>query len=81
MHFTGLIDEWQVPVMAADLGLPAKNVRSWRASDSIPAEWFTAIERAARRRGKRHITLRHLAELAEKRRVARQEAQSSEEAA
>lgn len=60
--------------MAADLGLPVKNVRSWNHSDSIPAEWFAALARAAPGRGMPEITAEHLADLAERRRKSREAA-------
>lgn len=72
MHFKPIIDEWGAQDLAADLGLPMKNIRSWLASDSIPADWFLAIERAARRKGKPNVTAKRLAEIAEQRRLARE---------
>lgn len=71
MFFKPLIDRWGVAEMAADLGLPSKNVRSWRHSDSIPAEWFGAIERAAAKRGLSDVTGAMLIGIAERRRVDR----------
>ncbi len=71
MWFSPLIERWGVAVLAADLGLPTKNVRRWVDLDSIPAEWFAAIARAAAKRGLEGINLEQLAALAEGRRIAR----------
>lgn len=71
MFFSPLIERWGVAEMAADLGLPTKNVRRWVDLDSIPADWFAAIARSARSRGDREITEKHLAALAEQRRLAK----------
>lgn len=43
MHFTPLIDRWGIIRLAEALGLPAKNVRSWSANDSIPGGWFERV--------------------------------------
>ena len=74
MFFTPIIDRFDGPAaLAALLELPTKNVRRWVDFDSIPAEWFAAVERAAKARGFKEITVRHLAALAEERRLARAE--------
>lgn len=71
MFFKPLIERWGVAALATDLGLPAKNIRRWIDSDSIPAEWFAAIGRRASERGLSDITVEKLADLAERRRVER----------
>lgn len=71
MFFKPLIERWKVADMATDLGIPQKNVRRWVDGDSIPADWFSAVVRAAQERGFQDITAEKLAELAEARRIAR----------
>lgn len=71
MIFVSLIERWGVAELAADLELPTKNVRRWVDSDSIPAEWFAAIGRAAEKRGFSDVTVTTLADLAERRRIQR----------
>lgn len=66
-----VIERWGVPQLAKDLGLPAKNVRRWLDFNSIPAEWFAAVARAAACRGYHDITVEALAEGAEARRLDR----------
>lgn len=53
------------------MGLPTKNVRRWVDSDSIPAEWFAAVVRAAEQRGFADVTPEKLLMLAEERRLRR----------
>lgn len=72
MFFSPLIEGWGVAVLAADLDLPVKNVRRWIDNDSIPAEWFAPVARAARRRGVKGVTEKSLAAIAEQRRMARE---------
>ncbi len=74
MFFKPLIEDWGVAALATDLELPVKNVRRWCDLDSIPADWFAAVARVAPRRGRRHITVKHLADLAERRRLAKRDA-------
>ena len=71
MHFTPLIHRWGVTELASDLGLPTKNVRRWVDLDTIPSEWFAAVARASRRRGRPSITLTELAAMAEGKRLAK----------
>jgi hypothetical protein len=71
MIFASVISRWGVAELAADLGLPTKNVRRWVDNDSIPAEWFAAVARAADVRGHADITVEKLAMLAEERRLRR----------
>lgn len=66
-----LISRWGVVELAKDLGLPVKNVRRWIDFDSIPADWFAAIGRAAELRGFSDVTVEALAEIAEARRLAK----------
>jgi len=72
MTFTDIIDLWpSVHELAADLGLPAKNVRRWIDTSSIPAEWFLAVQQAAAARGFKQVTVESLSEAAHCRRLAR----------
>lgn len=71
-----IINRWGVSDLAKDLGIPSKNVRRWVDFDSIPAEWFAAMARAAELRGHADITVERLAEIAEARRLAKAEARS-----
>lgn len=73
MTFSAIIEAWGIGTLAADLMLPSKNVRRWVDLDSIPAEWFAAVARAAKRRGYHGVTIRALAEIAEARRLSRAE--------
>lgn len=57
--------------LSSDVGLPPKNVRRWVDFDSIPADWFTAVAKAAQRRGFKDVTVERLAQIAEDRRLAR----------
>ncbi len=71
MFFAPIITDWGIAEMALALGLPTKNVRRWVDLDSIPADWFAAIERAATAADKPEITVARLADVAERRRLAR----------
>lgn len=71
MFFKPLIEDWGVAKLAEDLGLPTKNVRRWVDLDSIPADWFAAIARAALKRGRPEITEIYLSALAERRRLTK----------
>jgi len=71
MYFKPLIESWGIGDIAKALELPAKNVRRWVDSDSIPAEWFAPLARAAERHGKPGFSVHDLALLAERRRVER----------
>ena len=70
MWFRPLIAKWGAAELAADLGLPTKNVRRWVDLDSIPAEWFAPIARAAVGRSFREVTVEMLAARAEGRGIA-----------
>lgn len=79
MFFTPLIKSWRgadpttgegITLLANDLGLPVKNVRRWVDVDSIPADWFCDVARAARSAGHRGITEKQLAAIAKERRLA-----------
>ncbi|WP_167765263.1 MULTISPECIES: carph-isopro domain-containing protein [unclassified Brevundimonas] len=74
MFFIPIIERFGVTDLAEAIGLPSKNVRRWVDLDSIPAEWFAAVARAARRRGVDGVTVAHLADVAERRRLSRAEA-------
>jgi len=70
MWFIPIIELWKGE-LASDLGLPGKNVKRWVDFDSIPAEWFAPVARAAANRGFTHVTVELLAARAEARAVAR----------
>lgn len=74
MHFEPIIARWGISELASDLSLPAKNVRRWVDQDSIPAEWFVAVARAAETRGFKDISVERLARVAEERRLHRRRA-------
>jgi len=74
MFFEPLILAWGLRQLAADLGLPVKNVRRWLDADSIPAEWFAPIARLEKRVNGTLVTTGHLSHLAEQRRIARSSA-------
>jgi hypothetical protein len=71
MFFKPIIARWGIADLAEDLHLPTKNVRRWDDGDSIPADWFAAVVRAANKRAFAEITLEYLAEAAERRRLSR----------
>lgn len=62
-------DDTSIARLGADLDLKSKNVRQWWERDSIPADWFAAVARAAEARGFSEITVEALANTAERRRV------------
>lgn len=78
MRCVDIIQKWGVAELAKDLGLPAKNVRRWLDFDSIPAEWFAAVARAAVCRGYHQITVDALAQGAEARRLGRSPVRQSD---
>jgi hypothetical protein len=70
--FAPIIQRWDtVTAFAAEVGCPEKNAREWLRIDSIPASWFSPVNRAAVARGWTDITPVMLAELAENRRIIR----------
>lgn len=69
MTYVDLIKAWGLKQMAADLGLPVKNVRRWEDFDSIPADWFVAVAAAAAKTGRHDITVEKLAQMAEAKRL------------
>lgn len=71
MKHVAVIERWGVAELARDLSLPTKNVRRWLDFGSIPAEWFSAVARAAAGRGYHEVTLDALASGAEARRLER----------
>lgn len=70
MWFIPIIELWNGN-LAGDLGLPGKNVKRWVDFDSIPAEWFAPVARAAAARGFTQVTVELLAARAEARAVER----------
>lgn len=61
--FRDMIDEWGGPQrMAADIGASVWAVRKWYQRDSIPSEWWIAIE-AASARHDQPIAVKYLAEI------------------
>ena len=81
MTFTDIIARWPtLQQMAGDLGLPVKNVRRWQDIGSIPAEWFVAVQTAAKARGFGDITVRSLSEAAHARRLSRASAEAANDA-
>ena len=71
MWFKPIISRWGTSALASDLGLPKNNVGRWVTFDSIPAEWFAPVARAAAVRGFKDITVELLAARAEARAVAK----------
>lgn len=70
--FRDVISRWPtVPSMGVDAGVGERTAFSWWQRDSIPADRFAAIIRAARLRGYEGVTAERLAEIAEKRRLRR----------
>jgi hypothetical protein len=69
--FAEVIDRFDGPAaFAREVGMTAGAAKQARRRNSISAEWFGAIEKAARRRGLQEISLRTLATLAEQKRLA-----------
>lgn len=61
--FRDVIDEWGGPQrMAGDICASVWAVRKWYQRDSIPSEWWIAIE-AASERLDRPVTVKDLAEI------------------
>jgi hypothetical protein len=57
--FRDVIDCWgRVDVMATAIAAPVATVRKWRQRDSIPAEWWLSIERAAGNRFSESVSTR-----------------------
>jgi len=71
MWFVPLIKRFGLSELARALGLPTKNVSRWVDLDSIPAEWFAPVARAAAARGFHDISVELLAARAEARGHAR----------
>jgi hypothetical protein len=64
--FRDVIAEWDSPdALAKDVGANAERVRKWKQRDSIPAEYWLRLSRAAAKRGK-PIELHELAVLADR---------------
>lgn len=78
MTFSDIITRWDtLQDLAADLCLPVKNVRRWQDIGSIPAEWFVAVEAAAKARGFAAVTTRTLSEAAHDRRLSKVSAEAA----
>lgn len=71
MWFIPTIERLGEAKLACALGIPLKNVRRWIDLDSIPAEWFAPIARAALALGQPDISVEFLADQAEARRLHR----------
>lgn len=72
MTFSDIITRWPaLQDLAGDLGLPVKNVRRWQDIGSIPAEWFVAVQVAAKARGFTDVNIRSLSEAAHARRLSK----------
>ena len=56
---------------AREVGMSVGAAKQARRRDSIPAEWFSAIARAAEVRGFHDVTEATLAQIAERRRLGR----------
>ena len=66
--FADIINLWPTAEeLARDLGVTGLVVRAWRNRESIPAEYWTAIAEAARKRKIRGVTLELFAGLAARR--------------
>ena len=71
--FTGVIALWPKPkfdTLAADIGESVAKVGMWSSRDSIPAEYWQVIMRAAKRRGFHVVDADLLVRLAAERRAA-----------
>lgn len=78
MTFSDIITRWDtLQDLAADLGLPVKNVRRWQDIGSIPAEWFVAVDAAAKRRGFKGISVVALSRIAHSRRLSKIRAEAA----
>lgn len=70
--FRDVIGLWPtVPAFAIDVGVGERTAFSWWQRDSIPADWFAEVVRAAGRRGHIAVTAEAMAIAAEKRRLAK----------
>lgn len=75
MSFRPLIAKWHAKAaLAADIGTSQKVVQAWWNRDSIPAQWYPAIARAAERRLIRGVSEKALAAAAARRRPIRERA-------
>lgn len=69
--FAEVIDLFDGPAaFAREVGMTPGAAKQARRRDSISAEWFAAIDKAARRKGFQEVSLRTLALLAEQKRLA-----------
>lgn len=70
--FAAVIEKFDGPAaFAREIGMSAGAAKQAKRRNSISAEWFDAIDKAARRKGLQEISLRTLAALAEQRRLER----------
>jgi hypothetical protein len=75
MSFRPLIAKWpSKAAMAHDVGTTQKVVQAWWNRDSIPAQWYPTIARAADRRLIRGVSEKALVLAAAKRRPVRERA-------
>lgn len=65
--FCTIIDTFGVPVVATILGLDESHVRTMKARDSIPAEYWGALLEEASRKNIRGLTWKTFKELRERR--------------
>lgn len=80
--FVAVIALWPQPSdLAGDIGQDAVTVRSWKARNSIPAEYWPAIVQAAARREFEGLTLEFLATLVKPRKKHAGAPQREDEAA
>jgi len=68
MTFTQVISMWpNMAVLAEEIGAPHESVKKWKQRDHIPAEWWSALLKAAKKRRYR-VRASELIELAAERR-------------
>lgn len=69
--FTEVIEKFDGPAaFAKAVGMTPGAAKQAKRRNSISAEWFAAIDSAAKRKGLSEISLRTLADLAEKKRLS-----------
>lgn len=79
--FEPIIRRWgRVVDFAEEVGCTEGAARQWIIADSIPATWFSAVSRAALKRGFLDITTDSLSSTAERKRLLR-EAEAAHKAA
>jgi len=81
-RFSDVIGAWPtVAIFAAEVGTNERTAMSWFQRDSIPADWFAPVARAALARGILGATEFTLAAIAERRRLTKGAERNSSEAA